>query len=188
MLIHLVLVSTLTSETKQIDEVDKGILINSVLRVPFLSGMVKSSDNKFECNFSFDLHGFDCSAPDCYTTNLKFIIPILNPLNFPNEIDIEYSELGCGIDSIVSKVLNFKLIEENSNYLNYYSVLESSYLFIFKEDKHKEYVYYFPNTMGEILKISELDSIIKNYNDNVNLVPNRISKIVTLDYEDVKVE
>lgn len=161
-------------------------LSSSPLEVAYTNGLASIEANIIVFEFPFDLHGIDCGVPDCYTTILKFELTYTEPLLFPDEINIKITETGCNVINDVVTFTHFQLSESSTNYLNYFAKTESSNLIIIKNDKRKEYIYYFPNTNGEIIKVSELDSVFKNHNENENnnLIPFRISRLVTLDYED----
>ncbi|WP_375558990.1 hypothetical protein ACE193_14760 [Bernardetia sp. OM2101] len=69
----------------------------------YIKGFVKQVDDKIEFDLPFDLHSFDCGAPDCYSTKLNFTIPAKKPVKFPKQITCVFLEKGCDIENEISK-------------------------------------------------------------------------------------
>ncbi|TDG35630.1 hypothetical protein EZJ43_13505 [Pedobacter changchengzhani] len=49
-------------------------LKSSILQELYIRGLVNEEHGKIKFDLPFNLHGFDCGAPDCYSTDLKFEI------------------------------------------------------------------------------------------------------------------
>lgn len=48
--------------------------------------------NKIDVELPFNLHSFDCGAPDCYVTELSFTVLDSGPFVFPKTIEIWIKE------------------------------------------------------------------------------------------------
>jgi hypothetical protein len=109
-------------------------LKNSVLKELYLRGLVLPGLENYHIRLPFDLHGFDCGAPDCYTTEISFIIFGGSPMKFPEKLDFTLSERGC-VDKEYTKKGTFEVVEQSNDYVNLYSKELKSNLVILKEEK-----------------------------------------------------
>ncbi len=155
---------------------------NSVLQELYIRGLVNQIDDKIKFELPFNLHGFDCGTPDCYSTDITFDIRAKDPIEFPKTINVKLLEHGCGIESALSENGIFKLIEESPKSVNYYSKKHNSNLVILGE---KRELYYFPNTKENSIKINLIDKIVDSYNeDNENsIVPYQSTIMKTNEYK-----
>lgn len=158
-------------------------LKSGILAEPYIRGLVTEVNGTYQINLSFDLHGFDCSAPDCYTTDLTFTIPATIPLSFPKTIQYKILEHGC-----VNKTTDtgtFELKEQTAEYVNYYSETERSNLLLFREDERKEFIYYFPDAEPDSIKAELVSQMLKRYNeeDPEAIAPYRITTMLAREYE-----
>ena len=133
----------------------------SILQELYLRGLVHKVNEKLIFNLPFDLHGLDCGAPDCYSTDFKFEIPYNKPIEFPETIEFTMNEWGCYVDPEIKIKGKFKLIERSSEFINYYSYETKGNLIIKKKGK----LYYFPNTEPNAIKVDLIDKMLESFND-----------------------
>ncbi|SNR16507.1 hypothetical protein [Tenacibaculum jejuense] len=139
-------------------------LKNSLLAELYLRNLVHRHENTLGFNLVFDLHGFDCGAPDCYRTIIKFKIPYAAPISFPKTIPFSFIEEGCGIEKEISRTGIFQLQEESEIGVNYYSKSEQSNLIIQKEDTQTK-LYYFPNIKEGKIQLKSLNQFIESIDE-----------------------
>ncbi|MDP8051245.1 hypothetical protein [Pasteurella atlantica] len=135
---------------------NENIKSNPILQDLYIKGLVKQIDNKIHFNIPFNLHGLDCGAPDCYSSDLTFEIIATTPIQFPKKIDFTLLEHGCGIENAILKKGVFELVEASPKYVNYYSKQQNSHLVI-----QERAVYYFPDTKPNEIKVKSIKKIFK---------------------------
>ena len=140
------------------------ILKNSVLQEAYIKNIVWVNHDTLFFSIQFDLHGFDCGAPDCYSTDLNFKFNIRDSLRFPNKLPFTIHEHGC-----VKKEINlsavFQLMESDKNFITYHSLSNKSTLVIFKSDDRGEFIYYFVGVEPETIKGKLVPKIIDAYEE-----------------------
>ena len=136
----------------------------SILQEMYLKRLVNQVNNKIVFHIHFNLHSFDCGAPDCYSTDISFEFPASEPIVFPQKIDFNIYEHGCGIKNEIKETGTFQLAEQSSNYINYYSKKQQSNLIII-EDRKK--LYYFPDTKPNAIKVDLIEKLFEGY-DEIN--------------------
>ena len=139
-------------------------LKNSLLAELYLRNLIHRNKEVIEFNLVFDLHGFDCGAPDCYSTTIKFNIPYVKPVSFPKTILFSFEEEGCTIDKEISREGIFQLQEESEIGVNYYSKSEKSNLVIQKEGTRTN-LYYFPNTTKGKIQLKSINQFIESIDE-----------------------
>ncbi|WP_299683028.1 hypothetical protein [uncultured Tenacibaculum sp.] len=139
-------------------------LKNSLLAELYLRNLIHRNKEVIEFDLVFDLHGFDCGAPDCYRTTIKFNIPYVKPVSFPKTIPFSFDEEGCTIDKEISREGIFQLQEESEIGVNYYSKSEQSNLIIQKEDTQTK-LYYFPNIKEGKIQLKSLNQFIESIDE-----------------------
>lgn len=162
-------------------------LKSSLLQELYIRGLVDQVDNKILFDLNFNLHGFDCGAPDCYSTNISFEIAAKEPIEFPDKINFELLEQGCGIENKNLTNGLFELVEVSTKYVNYYSKKQQSNLVILGEKKK---LYYFPNTEPNAIKVKLLDQLFEQYDDEDPnaIVPYQSITMTTNEYENFLVK
>lgn len=155
-------------------------LKSSILQELYIRGLVNQIDDKIKFQLPFDLHSFDCGAPDCYSTDISFEIPVKEPIEFPKKINYNILEHGC-IDREESDNGVFELMEKSSEYVNYYSRKHKSNLIIIE----KKQLYYFPESKSNSIKVDLIDKIFDDYNDEDQngIVPFQSTIMTTNEYE-----
>jgi hypothetical protein len=71
------------------------ILKNSFLQEMYIRNVASVIKDCVFVNIPFDVHGPDCGAPDCYTTEISFSIKINDSLLFPENLKFQEHEYGC---------------------------------------------------------------------------------------------
>lgn len=137
-------------------------LKSSILQELYIRGLVNEIGGKIRFKLPFDLHGLDCGAPDCYSTDISFEIPATYPIEFPKTINFKLVEHGCGIKQEISENGMFELVEQSSEYVNYYSKKQKSNLVILGE---KRELYYFPNTQQNSIKVALLNAFFDEFDE-----------------------
>ena len=105
-------------------------------------------------------------------------------MKFPQTLDFTLSETGC-VDKEYTKKGTFELIKQSANFVNLYSKELKSNLIILKEDDINEFVYYFPETKVNQIKVSMISEILEEcMKDELNPnVPYRITSMTTNEIE-----
>ncbi len=159
----------------------KNLKSSRVLQELYIRGLVNKIDDIIKFELPFNLHGFDCGAPDCYSTNITFKISATEPIEFPKKINFKLLESGCGIEKEISEDGIFELVEQSAQYVNYYSKKQQSNLVILGE---KRALYYFPDTKPNTIKVELIDKIFEAYDDENTIVPYQSTAMKTKGYED----
>lgn len=116
---------------------------NSFLQEYYIRNVIVEKKDSLELILPFNLHGIDCGAPDCYTTELRIQLPIGQVILFPKKLIFTEKEMGC-----VEKESNLKgvmnLIAANEHYIMYGNAQYKKLLFLAKSnDKYSSLAYYF---------------------------------------------
>lgn len=106
----------------------------SFLQELYIRNVVALEHDSLVFNIPFDLHGPDCGAPDCYTTDIQFSIGFKNKVLFPETILLTEHERGC-IDTPITISAPFKLIEATENHVIYHSASYNRTLVLFNSNK-----------------------------------------------------
>ncbi len=157
-------------------------LKTSILQELYIRGLVNQNNDKIEFKLPFNLHGFDCGAPDCYSTDITFEITAKEPIEFPKTINFSLFEHGCEIEKEISEDGIFELVEQSPEFVNYYSKKQQSNLVIFIK---KRKLYYFPDTKPNSIKAELIDKIFDDFNekDENAIVPYQSTIMTTNEYE-----
>ncbi|QCE40355.1 hypothetical protein [Psychroserpens sp. NJDZ02] len=157
-------------------------LKSSILQELYIRGLVNQEGNEIKFELPFNLHGFDCGAPDCYSTDIKFNILVKKPIEFPKKIDFNLKEHGCGIENDILDNGTFELVEQSSQYVNYYSKKQRSNLIIIA-DKRK--LYYFTEQKLNAIKVDLIDKMFEEYNekDIEEITPYQSTTMTTNEYD-----
>ncbi|WP_324027796.1 hypothetical protein QSV08_07575 [Maribacter sp. BPC-D8] len=137
-------------------------LKSSILQELYIKGLVNQIKDKIRFDLPFNLHGFDCGAPDCYSTDILFEFTASYPIVFPENIDFQLVEHGCGIEKNIKENGVFELVEHTQTYVNYYSKNQKSNLIII-EDKRE--LYYFSDTKPNSIKVDLIEKLFEEYDE-----------------------
>lgn len=117
------------------------ILKSSILEELFLWDFITEKNGQLNFKLEFNLHSFDCGAPDCYSTDVVFSIASRDSLIFPDEISYSLLESGCVAEIKENGV--FKLKESSEKLVKYYSNGSKTCLVFQKEKSGRNQVYLF---------------------------------------------
>ena len=137
-------------------------LKSSILQELYIKGLVNQIKDKIRFDLPFNLHGFDCGAPDCYSTDILFEFTASYPIVFPKNIDFQLVEHGCGIEKNIKENGVFELVEQTLTYVNYYSKNQKSNLIIIGD---KRELYYFSDTKPNSIKVDLIEKLFEEYDE-----------------------
>jgi hypothetical protein len=142
-------------------------LKSSILRELYIRGLVNQVDDEISFELPFNLHGLDCGAPDCYSTDISFKIKSSESIEFPENIKFTLFEHGC-VDQDKSIKGEFKLSEKSTEFINYFSNELKSNLII----KRNGQLYYYPHEGVNSVSLKTIDIMFKNYEfEDAEIVP-----------------
>lgn len=145
------------------------VVKESFLQEMYIRNVVTVFQDSLHFHIPFNLHGPDCGAPDCYSTDLSFSFKFGKSIVFPEKIDFLEHEYGC-IDEEISISGKFSLIEQTKSHIIYYSSQYQRGLLLFASNKYVgTTALYFTNIGQDELNINNIYSIMdfesKNFNE-----------------------
>ncbi len=159
------------------------IFKSSILEELYLWNYLKEEDGKVKFNLDFDLHAFDCMAPDCYNTNLVFSFSVGDSLIFPSALPYKIRESGCVSEKLGKGI--FILKESTENWVNYYSIENKICLIFQGRSQDSDHVYLFMDVEKGFANSKKLIDSKLNSELN-NKAPYRISRLCRGDYESIQ--
>lgn len=150
----------------------------------YLRGLVQEIGDSFSFFLPFNLHGFDCGAADCYSTDISFKILATEPLEFPEQVAFHLHEHGC-VDRETMQNSLFQLQEQSSEQLNYFSAALKSNLIL----KRNGELYYYPHSKATSISVKTLDKMFRDklFSDSVK-VPYQSTVMTSNEYESFMVK
>ena len=141
------------------------ILKESFLQEMYIRNVATISNDTVTLNIPFNLHAPDCGAPDCYSTDISFSFKLGNKLKFPKNIKFFEHEHGC-VDKEQKFSGDFKLLEETTNLVIYYSGKHKRTLVLFSSNEETgTTAYYFTGLNENRINAQNVYNITKEYND-----------------------
>lgn len=113
------------------------ILKKSFLHEIYLRNVVSISNDSLFFNIPFNLHGPDCGAPDCYSTEISFTFKLGDTLIFPKNLPFKEYEHGC-IEKETHLTENFILFEQTEKHIIYHSKKHKRTLVLFSSKDFTE--------------------------------------------------
>lgn len=113
------------------------ILKKSFLQEIYIRNVVTISNDSLFFKIPFNLHGPDCVAPDCYSTDISFSFKFGDNLIFPKNLPFQEHENGC-IDKEIHLSGNFKLVEQTDKHIIYHSKQHKRTLVLFSSNEDTE--------------------------------------------------
>ena len=154
-------------------------LKSSLLQELYIRGLVAQENDEISFNLPFNLHGLDCGAPDCYSTDISFRIPSKEPIEFPDKIDFKLFEHGC-VDEEETENSVFELKEKSQDYVNYFSEESKSNLII----KRNGDLYYYPHLKSNSISINTIDKMFENGKfEDAEIAPYQSTVMTSNEYE-----
>lgn len=141
------------------------ILKESFLQEMYIRNVATISNDNLTLNIPFNLHGPDCGAPDCYSTDISFSFKLGDELIFPKNIEFNEHEHGC-VDKEQKFSGKFHLLEETQNHVIYYSSKPKRTLVLFSSNKENgTTAFYFTGLEEDRINGQNVYHITKEYND-----------------------
>ena len=154
-------------------------LKSSILQELYIRGLVVQENDEITFNLPFNLHGLDCGAPDCYTTDISFRISANEPIEFPDKIDFKLFEHGC-VDKEETTNSVFELNEESQENVNYFSEELKSNLII----KRNGELYYYPHMKSSSIGVKTINEMFENGEfDDAEIAPYQSTVMTSNEYE-----
>ncbi|MEX1000935.1 MAG: hypothetical protein WDZ35_02360 [Crocinitomicaceae bacterium] len=113
------------------------ILKRSFLQEMYIRNVVTISNDSLRFLIPFNLHGPDCGAPDCYSTDISFSFKFGDTVIFPKNLSFQEHEHGC-IDKEMHLSGNFKLFEQTDKHIIYHSNQHKRTLVLFSSNEYTE--------------------------------------------------
>ena len=154
-------------------------LKSSILQELYIRGLVSQEGEKISFKLPFNLHGLDCGAPDCYSTDISFEIPATVPMEFPDKINFKLHDHGC---IKKEKLINstFELKEESTEFVNYYSEELKSNLIIVDNGR----LYYYSHLKDGSVKLETIEKMFENKEfEESETVPYQSTVMISNEYE-----
>jgi hypothetical protein len=161
------------------------ILKESFLQEMYIRNVVKVSRDSLFVTIPFNLHGPDCGAPDCYSTDISISFKLGDKLIFPKNIPFIEHEHGC-VDKERKLSGSFQLVEETEKHVIYHSTKHERTLVLFSLNKENgTTAYYFTGVGQNRINGQNIYNIIKDYNeeDKSSIYPFTSWVLTTNEYE-----
>ena len=111
-------------------------LKESFLQEFYIRGIAQISNDSVLVTIPFNLHGPDCGAPDCYSTDISFRIKLGDSLIFPDKLPFTEYEYGC-VETEKELTGVFQLIEQTDQYVIYHSKKDNRTLALFRTSENR---------------------------------------------------
>jgi hypothetical protein len=142
------------------------VLKNSLLQEIYLRGVAQPVGDSVRVRIRFNLHGFDCGAPDCYTTEVSFGLKLGRKITFPQNLKFREHEYGC-VDKETRQAGEFDLVELTDNHVIYHSAKPQRTLVLFSfSEKTFTSAYYFVGLDETRISGDNVYNIARDYDDN----------------------
>lgn len=136
----------------------------TVLEELYIRNAIEIDQNAVHLTFNFNLHGLDCGAPDCFSTDITFTIPLENnKLVFPLKVIYTENEDGC-IEHAYTLQSTFDYQDIQANYVILHDNKRHKTLLFFRDYRtYNSTAYYFPylhkesSTLAAMLKLTDVD-------------------------------
>ena len=165
------------------------ILKNTCLEEFYLQGFAKTTKDSIKVHLPFNLHTFDCGAPDCYTTEVSFRLTNEKPIVFPDSLPFYEEQWGCMEKYQFSDV--YELIEATDKHVIYHCPTKRRTLVLYFPKIKGSWsgnAYYFAGVGRKRFNGKNIYTVHENYNDNKpesewNKAPYMITNFNRLEYE-----
>ena len=175
----------LTLRAQILDDLENTILKESFLQEMYIRHVAKLSRDTVYIDIGFDLHGNDCGAFDCYSTDVSFSIILKGSFQFPQTLPFKEDEYGCVQEEThISGI--FKLEDSSINHVKYVSTEHKRTLVLFRDNSlHYGLAYYFNGIDPERVDVENLDKLLLRLEepDENELYPYQSFALRTNSYE-----
>ena len=161
------------------------ILKESFLQEMYIRNIVSVSKDSLFVTIPFNLHGADCGAPDCYSTDISFSFKFGDSLIFPPKFQFQEHERGC-VDKERQLTETFQLVEQTNKHVIYHSPKYKRTLVLFSSNKENgTTAYYFTEVGRNKINGKNIYNIVKDYNmeDKNSIYPFTSWVLTTNGYE-----
>lgn len=131
------------------------VLKSSFLEELYIRGVVNPDGFQLKFEIHFDLHGYDCGAPDCYVNHFEFgFLWDKESVNFPDTLLILDRQTGC----LEQKITKKTFIKQNENAANviYYSEEHRQYLVLGSTSSHVGFALCFDDKPKDYMDLNNL--------------------------------
>lgn len=118
------------------------VLKESFLQEMYIRNVVCASNDSLFATIPFNLHSFDCGAPDCYSTDVSFSFKLGDTLKFPKILSFKEHEYGC-VPEETKLSGTFQLMEQTEKHVIYYSTEHKRALILFSKKVLGTTAFYF---------------------------------------------
>ena len=123
------------------------VLKESFFQEMYIRNVVRILNDSLFVTIPFNLHGPDCGAPDCYSTDVSFSIKLDDTLIFPETLQFQEHEYGC-VDNESKLSGVFQLVEQTNRHVIYHSTKQKRTLVLFSIDKESGTIAYYFTGVG----------------------------------------
>ena len=169
---------------------ENNILKQSFLQEMYIRNVVRILNDSLFFLISFDLHGRDCIAPDCYQTDVSFRFKFVDSLRFPEQLQFQEHEHGC-VDNETKVVGSFQLKELGPNHVIYHSNKYRRTLVLFRTNKESgTSAFYFTKVGPDRINGKNVYKITDEYNeeDKSSIYPYTSTVLTTGEYENFAIQ
>lgn len=168
--------------TLLLDRLPNKAVKNSLLQELYLRKLAIIENDSVAVNIYFNLHGPDCGAPDCYSTDLSFKLKLSEELIFPKQLFFQEHEHGCVVKEH-KFAGTFKLQEQTDSMVIYNSKKDRRTLIIFHPSFGQgDHAAYFADSKQHIGS-KNIKKILSNYADEGEDYPYMSRSLYTNEYE-----
>jgi hypothetical protein len=141
------------------------ILKKSFLQELYIRNAVTISKDSLFVTIPFNLHGPDCLAPDCYSTDISFSFKLGDALIFPEKLQFQEHEHGC-VEKISKLSGVFQLIEQSDRHVIYHSATHKRTLVLFSSnDESGSIAYFFTDVKLNRINGKNVYRIVRDYSE-----------------------
>ncbi|MGK2860371.1 MAG: hypothetical protein ACSLE0_00425 [Chitinophagaceae bacterium] len=141
------------------------ILKESFLQEMYIRNVVNVSKDSLFVDIPFNMHGPDCGAPDCYSTDVSFSFKLGSILVFPEKLQFQEHEHGC-VEKESKLSGTFQLVEQTERHILYHSAKHKRTLVLFSlNDENGAVAYYFTEVGQNRITGKNVYSIRDVYNE-----------------------
>ncbi len=163
-------------------------LKKSILQEFYIRGMLIATSDSIQIELPFDLHGFDCGAPDGYTTWVRFSLPRKKErVVFPKKLPFE--EEQTGFEEYHFKD-TYELVEATMKHVIYHCPKHKRTLVLFYDRRASGFntnAFYFVEVNRKQLNGRNIYRVVEEYNhrknENEQIFPYTCTKLNTTEYE-----
>lgn len=163
---------------------DNTVLKGSFLEEFYIRNVVRVNGDSLYATISFDLHGPDCGAPDCFTTEVSFHFFLGDSLVFPDKLAFQEFESGCVENESKLNGL-FQRTEQTDQYVIYHCSSYHRTMVLFSTLAETETsAYYFTQVNRKDINGKNVLTITEQYEASENShYPFTSSVLSTCEYE-----